>query len=356
MIRIFKVTLLITCLLAQFGEEPLVALLRDQRHNIDFMEYTPRQRQDIAKAIVNVLKVCNSNKIWVNEAAKQKFHDIDRDPLATAQDIAKIAASLSDDEFHSRLSALFMSLKDGHTLYKLPGPHSCYSAAQAISFSVIGGEKKQRIIVSEFIKRQKVLDLSPNVSKISVGDELVSVENLSIENYFEKYKNVVGGANDGASQRALLLFMSVRDGKQNRMPDVDQVQYELRSYKTGEMYNVTLPWVTLAIDSCYNEWTRASRSLESFPAARTSEPKFSKTTILQSHSDKLLLFQDNFIGDLAPKGLKITDTLDPTLKFGIWRPETDNVGVIILKSFYPSSKDAISLTAQIRDLLVKKNN
>ena len=57
MIRIINVALLITFLLAQFGEEPSVALLRDERDNIDFIEYTPRQRQDIANAIVNVLRV-----------------------------------------------------------------------------------------------------------------------------------------------------------------------------------------------------------------------------------------------------------------------------------------------------------
>ena len=73
------------------------------------------------------------------------------------------------------------------------------------------------------------------------------------------------------------------------------------------------------------------------------------TNILRSMDTKFAQFENNFRGDLNPFNVELKDTLDPILKYGIYK---ENIGIILLKSFLPSSKDAISLASQIRDLLV----
>ena len=274
--------------------------------------------------------------------------------MEKAKQIASDAESLSDDELHKELSTLFMSLRDGHTLYKFPGPHSCYSVTQAISFSLALDINDTKIIVSEFNKNQQVLDISPNATKIALGDQVLQIDSMSIDEYYAKNKFMIGGANSDASKRAMLTFMAVRDGALSMMPMENTVTYLLQSRQSGEKYSVSLPWVSSKLGSCYDAWINGNPTMSKSRGLFDDKPKFKMQDTLLSKDvdDKMSLFSNNFVGDLNPFGIDFQDTLDPLLKYGIWKPGEDNIGVLQLKSFYPSSKDAVALTSQIRDLLV----
>jgi hypothetical protein len=270
------------------------------------------------------------------------------------QEIVKRAENLTDYQLHSALSEVFISLRDLHTVYKMPGPHACYQAVQALSFNVVQDEKwsfyNRKLVVSGFNKNQPVLDLSkPALDAVSIGDEVIMVDWMTFSTYVSVNKFRTDGSNSDGAMRAALLNLSVRNGVTRMMPKQNSVQYVMRSIKNGTIYFLELPWVASRSDACHVAWT--SPSIRSRSLVAKSNKKFSyKDLLISSYQTE---YAGNFATVAETVNFNLKDTTDPILKYGIWKPESANMGVIVLKSFSPGGMNALRMTELIRQLLVK---
>ena len=135
------------------------------------------------------------------------------------------------------------------------------------------------------------------------------------------------------------------------------IVFTLKSNST--VYKVTIPWVSVAINSCVEE---SLQYLAQMPN-RNPQPKqkgnfegssnkqFLKD-VHQMENRELRHFQDLFSTNPIRPKLDYQDTQDPILKWSIWKPETKNIGIILLKSFEPASNNPKVITQTLRSLLV----
>ena len=219
-----------------------LGLLKDFRANAVFLPYTPEQKTFVAE------KAAKMFEVYVNRESKiinygKEFKDID--PIPRIQSIASKASSMSDEEFNLEMSNLFLSLRDQHTNYNIPGPHSCFFALSGIFFQFVSSRsltKQPKLVVERFMSFKELLDkYNDQFELISKGDVLVSINGKSFKELYDEYKFVAGGANDFGGMRKVNDFISVRSGFLNMLPKEDYMTYELYSTAHQMTYNVTIP-------------------------------------------------------------------------------------------------------------------
>jgi len=188
------------------------------------------------------------------------------DPIPRMNAIAEAAASMTDEAFHKHMSDLFLSLRDMHTNYYLPGPHSCFFPAMPMTFDFVHSidlENFPILAISGFTGFTQILEKAGmGVEKMSLGDILLRVNGLSFNQFYEKYKWLANGSNKYANMRAVAGLMTSRGGLLQLMPEEDEMEFEyvfdishyrFFSRNTLLPYRVKLNWVAIRNDECYAE-------------------------------------------------------------------------------------------------------
>ena len=159
---------------------------------------------------------------------RKEFPDID--PIPRMEKIAGNAGNMTDQKFHEEMSNLFLSLRDMHTNYYLPGPHSCFFPILPMAFEFISSmnlEKRPILVISRFTGFPEVLDRAgDDVEKMSLGDILLRVNGLTFNEYYEKNKWLANGYNRFANMRAVAGLLSTRGGLLQLMPEEDEITFE----------------------------------------------------------------------------------------------------------------------------------
>ncbi|KAI8898108.1 hypothetical protein BC833DRAFT_539495 [Globomyces pollinis-pini] len=314
-----------------------VSLMKDSRDKFTFVPYTPEERVAAAKNVENLFQVYGNRFVKIEDYGAE-FPNID--PAARAAEITKNAAKMTDKEFHYKNADLFLSMRDAHTVYYMPAPHACYLQNTAVGFAMIDSKDIDNdpvVVVSGFSSRQVVRDQSPQISKVTVGDKLVTVDGLKYIDYMKQNKFINGGANTPAALRRGLRsglsggLLAVQKPKPN-----DTVKYVLeRPDKTT--YEVELPWVILEDQKCI-------ASTKDIPAAPVN------------FKDDFGVNPDFIMQDLMENNknsITYVNTVEPRIKWGIYNSETTNLGVIQLGTFSTaiSPDDTVLL---IRDIVTNK--
>lgn len=264
------------------------------------------------------------------------------------------SGNMTDQQMHYAYSELVLSLRDFHTNYLMPAPHACYSAVKAISFQRIGSNviKHNSIVVSSLSIFPEVIALSGNdISKVEVGDMLISIDGRVFSQYYRMTEPVNGGANEFGGLRAALSSLSFRSGRMHAMPMKNSTVFKLRSHKTRKTYDVTLPWVAISRDACIQEYGNYLKNpnAQSFMPARIS-PKSRKTNLMVHPT--LPEYKAIFPQDLNKFTLR--NTSDPIINYGIYEPHGHNLGIIKMDSFEPLGNDANKVVLLIRSLLMNE--
>ncbi|KAH6575553.1 hypothetical protein BASA60_004993 [Batrachochytrium salamandrivorans] len=101
----------------------------------------------------------------------------------------------------------------------------------------------------------EILDLIGNVlSTVAIGDELLTVNGLSFDEWYEQNKFILGfGANDSGGQRGAFQYLAEFRGSSNILPEDDSITFQLRRLRGNqELYTVTVPYVALSNDECWS--------------------------------------------------------------------------------------------------------
>jgi hypothetical protein len=354
---------IVATLLGASNAQFAFSYLKDERPNIGFAPYTPQQRQDVADSLNSLMS------IFVHRENKIAFYGKelpDIDPVPKLQDLSKRVANMTDKEMHYEYAKVFLSLRDFHTNYQMPAPHRCYAAVTAASFTFarnrnwLGIEREPKVVVRGFSTAPQVLSMSPDAAKINIGDELLTIDGITFEEYYQRTKFQFGGANEWGGKRASLNTLGVRGGTLYPIPEKDEVTYELKSFNTGKKYKVTLPWIARSTNTCTQEYANFLKTLETSSFAEQEyeptqyTPAQTKQHLFQDQNIQFEEFQELF-GKMSggEDKLVLNPTSERIISWGIWKPESKNLGVIQMTSFSPTlqTREAVLL---IRNLLLNE--
>jgi hypothetical protein len=353
----FKVALLSAGVLSQtFTFKPL----SEGREEWNFIPYTPEQRTTIAQSMFNLFS------IYVNREAKIAYYGQqkpDIDLIPKAQRLMQAAANMTDKEFHYEMSRIVASQRDGHLSYRLPVPHSCNAAYQALEFTLANdndsllGKGREKIVVGVVgsATYPELLALSPEASKVQVGDEVIKVNGQDIQAFIRSKLFEWGGSNDFGGSRGVLGRMSVFEGRNTPIVPENEVTYEMKSFTTGQVFTVTLPWVQQTNIACARkaktlmEEIKTNSVVESF--VEPEQPK-KEDDYIEFRNDRNDLLEKAFgsVSDRVPLEMKIAE--DQVIRYAIYKPESHNMGIISLSSFFPTVITFDRMIDLIRELLV----
>ncbi|KAJ8326944.1 hypothetical protein O5D80_004371 [Batrachochytrium dendrobatidis] len=297
-----------------------------------------------------------------------KHHGQEANPYPALEHIRNNIGTLTDKQLQLGLLDAFARTRDGHTAMTLAGPYSCFFTTTGIYFQFIDGPgdmiKNPTIVVSKPVDRE-ILNLLRDTAynRINVGDQLLSINDLTFYKWKEKYRNAIGGSTESHSQRLALKYLTFRHGALTALPDEDFIKLKLKS-RGGIIYEVNVPYMSLYRHTCweyssklYTQLTgvnldirlqntvavKANSHALSIKTVNTRTTDFQPTKSLLTprrirKRDQSSQYQD--MGRLSKRDLQITfhETSILELSWTIWNPNDQNMGIIKLTSFECTSR------------------
>jgi len=207
-----------------------VTPLAEARPKLALPNYTEAERQTLADQAYLFL-----NELFVHRKVKVKDFGKSADPIPKLEALKKEAKSLSNEEFHNKISSVFTDLHDLHTNYIAPKPLSCAATFIPVSFESVIDNGKNVVLVSKKLKIQAQAS-----EGIEVGDELVSINGAKTEDVLSELGKLSGGANADAMRVRAVEMLSLRSLSTQELPKEDELKLVLkRGDKTNEK---TIPW------------------------------------------------------------------------------------------------------------------
>jgi C-terminal processing protease CtpA/Prc len=346
-------SLVLSLVLAQ--EEDRFQLLKDTRKDWTFIPYSAEQKVQVAQTMYNMFS------IYVNRESKISFYGKEKpdiDPIPRAKKILDNAASMTDREFHYSFAEVVASLRDRHTSYTMPGAHSCHFAIRVPFFTVVedggfcGIGMKEKIVVNRLMNIPEIAALTPESSQLNIGDELLAVDGVPIQEFIKSKLFSWGGANESGGLRGVLTRLSFVEGSSDPLPEKNENIFKMKSLKTREEYNVPVSWVVLPDSTCI----QAVKELEE-QIKNGSVPESFAQPIVQKYKpgrDVYKLRQKMFGRMDQFAKVTVNPTSDSEITWAVYEPENRNLGIIYLTSFNPDGFDSVRAIMMIRDLLLNQ--
>ncbi|KAJ8329377.1 hypothetical protein O5D80_002394 [Batrachochytrium dendrobatidis] len=305
---------------------------------------------------------------WVNLESKIKHHGQQANPFPALEHIRNNIGTLTDEQLQLGLLDAFARARDGHTTMTLAGPYSCFFVTTGIYFQFIDGPgnmiKNPTIVVSKLVNRG-ISDLLRDTAynRIDVGDQLLSINDLTFYKWKKKHQNAIGGSTESHSQRLALRYLTSRHAAFTPLPDEDFIKLKFKS-RGDIIYEVNVPYMSAYRHTCweyssklYTQLTGVNLDirLQNTVAVKANSHALSiktvddRTTSSQStmplvaarrirKRDQSSQYQNT--GRLSKRDLQITfhETSILELSWAIWRPDDQNMGIIKLTSFMCTSR------------------
>ncbi|KAH9265457.1 hypothetical protein BASA84_001731 [Batrachochytrium salamandrivorans] len=357
-------------------------LLKDDRDagRLVFLPTTLAQKEVI---LSNVEKTLN---VWVNHDSKIANYGSAADPFPIVKNLRKNINTITDEELQLGLTDAFARARDQHTRWTNIAPYGCFHTTTGIKFAFMEGDadiaKKPTVVVVSTSTSPLIRPLfGEDFSKIKAGDELITIDGLSFVEWFEQNQFKSGdGANDFGGQRSGLGFLTTISGKINRLPSKDSVDFQFKSQANPQTsYTVKVPYVSGHDDDCWSLGSNLYKSLtgKTLPGTPPANPPVSteqpgrspesNTTQLSPRGYQMRssenLEKRAAIKQSISSEQKFTVSMNPTdvtgVTWGIYQPESANMGVIGLENFSPEDVETKSLAVEkaimiIRSLLVNE--
>ncbi|KAH9268075.1 hypothetical protein BASA83_009582 [Batrachochytrium salamandrivorans] len=238
------------------------------------------------------------------------------------------------------------NIKTHHTDASMP--------PQRLNLPLLKGDadiiKNPTVVVTSTSTSSDLLALfGEDYSKIQAGDELLAIDGLSFVNWFEQNKFKYGfGANEFGGQRAALDYLTTIYGEINRLPSEDSITFKFKSRANPEIiYTVNVPYVSGHDEECWNLGSKLYKSLPSItlPGA----PEMGLPVSAEQSGDSQEFNTADFspedpkrktaMGKMSSSSQKSAVPMNPTdvteVTWGIYKPESANMGIIKLDSFNP---------------------
>ncbi|KAH9250583.1 hypothetical protein BASA81_011628 [Batrachochytrium salamandrivorans] len=235
---------------------------------------------------------------------------------------------------------------------------------------------KATVVVTSTSKHPDLLALfGEDYSKIQAGDELLAINGLSFFDWFEQNQFTSGaGANEFGGQRAALDYLTTIYGEINRLPSEDSITFQFKSHANPEnIYTVNVPYVSGRDEECWRLGSNLYKSITSKTLPGTPETSLHVSAEQPGHNHKsdtahpsprgyeMDSPEDPERGDTIEKRSsseqKFAILMSPTdvtkITWGIYQPESTNMGVIKLDGFSPEDVETKSLAIQKATMIVR---
>ncbi|KAH9248990.1 hypothetical protein BASA81_013334 [Batrachochytrium salamandrivorans] len=357
-------------------------LLKDDRDagHLVFPPTTLAQKEVILSNVENALA------IWANYDSKIATYGPAADPFPTIKGLRENIEKITDEELQLGITDAFIMARDRHTRWTNIAPYGCFHATTGVTFTFIEGDpditKKPTVVVTSTSTSSDLLALfGEDYSNIQVGDELLAINGLSFFDWFEKNQFTSGGgANAFGGQRAALEYLTTIYGKINRLPSDDSINFQFKSRANPEIiYTVNVPYVSGHDEDCWDLGSKLYKSLPSItlPGAPETNPPVSAEQPGHSHGSDTAHpspgghqtdspedpEREADMDQISSSRQKPAVSMNPTdvteVTWGIYQPESTNMGIIRLDSFDPEDVGTNSLAIEkaimiVRSLLVNE--
>ena len=214
--------------------------LADARQELAVPAYTASERSLLAEQGLFTIE-----NLFVHRELKIADFGQGHDPVPPLEDLVRDAATLDNRQFHNRITQIFTTLHDLHTNYIAPAPRSCGIPFIPLFLEGVLLGDEEVIVVSG--KTQAGSELTEDVQR---GMQLVSVNDRPVEQVLGELMLVSGGANAAAMRFRAIQLLTFR-GSQVELPAEDQMK--MKFLQEGLETEVTIPWLSMMLDSCLNE-------------------------------------------------------------------------------------------------------
>ncbi|KAH9268080.1 hypothetical protein BASA83_009587 [Batrachochytrium salamandrivorans] len=334
----------------------------------------------LAQKEVILSNVDNALAIWASYDSKKAKYGSAADPFPTIKKLRENIKTVSDEELQLGLTDAFAMIRDHHTSWANMAPYSCFYATTGVEFTFIEGGadiiKNPTVVVTSTAKSSKLrLLFGEDYSKIQVGDELLAIDGLSFVRWFEQNKFKYGfGANEFGGQRAALDYLTTIYGETNRLPSKDSINFQFKSRANPQnSYTVNIPYVSGRDEECWNLGSKLYKSLPSRTLPGTPEANLlvsakqpghsheSDTAHLSTESHKMDIPEDpereTAMGKMSSSEQKSAVPMNPTdvteVTWGIYKPDSANMGIIKLDSFDPEEIGIKGLAVQKAIMIIR---
>ncbi|KAH6585941.1 hypothetical protein BASA50_000884 [Batrachochytrium salamandrivorans] len=345
-----------------------------------FPPTTLAQREAILSNVENVFTV------WASYDSKIAHYKSAADPFPTIKNLRENIKTITDKQLQLGLTDAFAMIRDKHTRWTNMAPYSCFYATTGVRFSFIEGDAdittKPTVVVTSTAKHPELRPLfGEDFSKIQAGDELLAINGMPFVKWFKKTKSKYGfGANEFGGQRAGLEYLTTVYGENNRLPSKDSIKFQFKSYfNPKNSYTVNIPYVSGRNEDCWNLGSKLYKSITSKTLPGTPETSLpgsaeqsghnqkSDTPLLSTESHKTDSSKDSerevAMEQMSSSEHKSVVPMNPTdvtkITWGIYKPESTNMGIIKLDSFDPEDVETKSPAVEkavmiVRSLLVNE--
>ncbi|KAH6597412.1 hypothetical protein BASA50_004468 [Batrachochytrium salamandrivorans] len=340
-------------------------LLSDDRAagRLVFIPTTLAQKEIILSNVENALA------IWASYDSKKAKYKSAADPFPIVEKLRKNIEKVTEEELQLGLTDAFVRIRDKHTRWANTAPYGCFYATTKVTFTFIEGDadiiNKPTVVVTSTAESFELRPLfGKDYSKIQAGDELLAIDGLSFVDWFKQNQFTSGaGANDFGGQRAALRYLTTIYGKNNRLPSEDFIKFQFKSRAIPHnSYTVNVPYVSGHNEECWDLGSNLYKSITSKTLPGT--PETSLPVSAEQSGDN----QESDITYLSPETHEINNPenserevameqmpsfrqksvvpMNPTdvtkITWGIYKPESANMGVIKLDSFNPEDVETKS--------------
>jgi hypothetical protein len=226
-----------------FAGPPVFNTLENSRGKMKFPEYTLAQRKTVlsdAKMIIN--------DIYINKEIKIK--DFGINPSKDLAEIEKNVETMPIQEFHERLSALFTSFRDRHTLYYFPKPFACYNTSLPLVLREVLNEKGESVIAITGVgSNPDVIKLLKSPILAKRGDTLIGYDGMPVGEAIEKGMPISFGANKSSARMLAISDLVFIEHDLSLLPKKDSVKLVFKN-RQGKTYSQELPWIVKTDWSC----------------------------------------------------------------------------------------------------------
>jgi hypothetical protein len=192
--------LFLASLIAISNAQFLYQSLESARPRINFIEYTPTERLNVATNLHTLL-----NTVWINKEEKIRVYGPTKNPLQETTAFIGNATTMTSDSFHSKASEITRRLRDfqyylhqSNTNYDFPPRHACYNAVQPIQFTFLGigiENNPAPVIVKSITYYANFRADVAGLTNVAVGDELILIDNQPVADYLNLNHDFSGASN-----------------------------------------------------------------------------------------------------------------------------------------------------------------
>ncbi|WP_440056329.1 S41 family peptidase (plasmid) [Pseudoalteromonas sp. T1lg65] len=316
-----------------------LSFLQDSRQELTFPDYTYEQKALVAEQAKLIL-----DGLYVHKYAKNLYYGVSPtghlDPVKEINTLINKMGSLSTEQFHKKIQAIFLSQRDLHLNYNYPAQLARYSSFIPMELAQTtdsNGNKEVR--VSDVWSNFAVL--TPDIANVTLGDKVLSYDGVDINTVVRNNYNAGAGANpDGGFVRALKTLHE-KSHVSIDVPEKDEVTMVLESHETGEQYQITLPWLVFnfAPTAAQNQASAVSAQIPEHASALLKDLNFDSVDNALTQSNNLSLERLQQLESLADIddnfALAANSTPEPTVTWNKVEVDGKKVGYLRIASFSP---------------------